>query len=112
MKRIELVIDGVHNEYTPVEGNAMNSGDPEFDKSVEQGIRERLARGDFYAWCMVNWHWECEVDEGVRLFTDQEQLGRVSVKDAEDLIELLSGHDSLKDKLIESLKELGLEWTE
>ena len=40
-------------EDTPVRGNAMASGDPEFDREVEDSIINQLRRGNEWAWCTV-----------------------------------------------------------
>jgi len=45
-----LLIDA---EDTPVEGNAMASGDDAVDYAAELEIERRLAMGDTWAWCVV-----------------------------------------------------------
>lgn len=43
----------VQPEEMPVRGNAMASGDPAFDKEVEDKIIKDVADGDEWAWCSV-----------------------------------------------------------
>jgi hypothetical protein len=40
-------------ECTPVQGNALASGDVAEDKAAEDAILERLERNDIWAWCTV-----------------------------------------------------------
>ncbi len=40
-------------EDLPIKGNAMASGDNEFDAKVEREIREALEGGNAWAWCSV-----------------------------------------------------------
>jgi hypothetical protein len=44
----------VEEEFLPVEGNAINSGDSDLDKLIEDKIKERLKKGDIWAWCVVS----------------------------------------------------------
>ena len=37
----------------PIEGNAMCSGDDEYDKKIENELYERCKRGDVWAWASV-----------------------------------------------------------
>lgn len=46
----------IEPEETPVEGNAMASGDDEADRAYEQEILERFDAGDTWAWCTVIVH--------------------------------------------------------
>lgn len=43
----------VEQDDQPVRGNALDSGDPDYDKKVEGEIIERLERGDVWAWALV-----------------------------------------------------------
>ena len=43
----------VHPEDASIEGNALDSGDPEEDERYYQMIREQLAAGNEYAWCSI-----------------------------------------------------------
>jgi hypothetical protein len=43
----------VFEDCTDVRGNAMSSGDDDFDKEVEDAIFERLDNGDVWAWALV-----------------------------------------------------------
>ena len=49
---IEYTIE-VFEEYTPVEGNCMCSGDDDFDRECEQRIYDELEGGNEWAWCTV-----------------------------------------------------------
>ena len=40
-------------EHTPIEGNAMASGDDEADREAEQWIHRQLDNGNDWAWCTV-----------------------------------------------------------
>ena len=43
----------VEQDDQPVRGNALDSGDPDYDKKVEGEIIERLDRGDVWAWASI-----------------------------------------------------------
>lgn len=43
----------IEQDYIPVRGNAIASGDDATDKAVEDEIIERLDNGDTWAWCTV-----------------------------------------------------------
>ena len=43
----------VEQDDQPVRGNAIASGDPDYDKKVEDKILDRLDRGDVWAWASV-----------------------------------------------------------
>jgi hypothetical protein len=49
---VEYDID-VYQDDTPVRGNAMCSGDDDFDREVEDAIITRLNDGDVWAWAAV-----------------------------------------------------------
>lgn len=55
-KSITALIDWqviCHSEETPVEGNALASGDDAEDTKAEQYIRDQLESGNDWAWCTV-----------------------------------------------------------
>jgi hypothetical protein len=43
----------VHEESTPIKGNALASGDDATDKKQERMIERQLANGNSWAWCCV-----------------------------------------------------------
>ena len=49
------------SDNTPLEGNVMATNEPDLDKEAEDGIRARLERGDYEAWCgvCVKATWRC-----------------------------------------------------
>lgn len=49
---VEFTIE-VEEEYSPVRGNLIDSGDSEYDIQVENEILDRLNSGDVWAWCSV-----------------------------------------------------------
>jgi len=70
----------------PVRGNAMCSGDDDFDRQVEDAILARLDDGDVWAWASVKVEARYE---GVDTFNDEDivgvdYLGACNYKDEED----------------------------
>ena len=59
----------LHDEHIPIEGNAVDSGDTDFDAKVNAGIIERLDMGQLWAWCTV------EVKVTIDGFTANDYLG-------------------------------------
>lgn len=57
MKKLKLtdISFGIiaHDEHLPIIGNAISSGDIEFDKKVENKIIEEVQKGNEWAWCNV-----------------------------------------------------------
>lgn len=49
---ISLMLE-VGPDSTPIEGNAMVSGDQSYDDAIERIIRNRLEAGDYWAWGVV-----------------------------------------------------------
>lgn len=77
----------VHEEDTPVRGNALASGDDAEDKRVEDEIIERLQDGDIWAWCCVEVRavWR---PEGVNFHVEgSDFLGACSYRDEQDFRE-------------------------
>ncbi len=88
----------------PVEGNAMASGDSEFDSKVEEDIKKELDNGNTYAWCDILVKAKLNGLEG------SDSLGAVSVKNEEELENLIAEHDMRNNALAEleqQVKELG-----
>jgi hypothetical protein len=52
MNEIEFIVE-VLPEEAPVRGNAMASGDDDFDRKVEDEIFASLMHGNEWAWCKV-----------------------------------------------------------
>lgn len=71
----ELSVDFDHLR---VRGNAMASGDDEFDREVEDEILARLERGDVWAWAAVT------VCARWRSYSAYDSIGAVSCADEED----------------------------
>jgi len=67
----------VHQEHAPIRGNAIASGDDEFDREVEDKIINDLENGDEWAWCTV------EVRASFHELHASAFLGCVSTKDEE-----------------------------
>jgi hypothetical protein len=66
-------------EDLPVRGNAVASGDPRFDRQVEDEILERLARGDYWAWCYVTV--EARLEFAGTVFIGSDTMGTCSYSD-------------------------------
>ena len=95
----------IHPEKTPIKGNAMDSGDPDYDARVEKGIRDRLNRGNRWAWCTV------EVIAEYESFTNSAYLGCCNFSSKKDFID--SGYyddmkSEAKDGLIQELKSASI----
>lgn len=68
----------VEQDDIPVRGNAIGSGNADFDKEVEDEILKRLDDGDVWAWATVTVVATCEG------FTGEAYLGGCSYKDEAD----------------------------
>ena len=84
-------------ELVPIEGNAMASGDDEFDAQVENEIRERLNQGDIWAWAAV------EVRATWRGFRGTACLGCCSYQSEEDFCEPDGYFDDLVNEALGDL---------
>lgn len=88
----------IHPEDMPVRGNAIASGDDDFDKKVEDELIERLDNGDLWAWCCV------EVVAEYGGFTGSAYLGGCSYKDEQDFA--AGGYnEDMKDEAREALED-------
>jgi hypothetical protein len=96
--REEVEIDLiVHPEDFPVKGNLIDSGDPEFDRELENQIIDRLDNGDVWAWCVV----ELRVTwEG---FKGTDFLGGCSYDSERDFIENSMYYEDMIDVALEDL---------
>jgi len=81
----------VEQEDIPVRGNIIDSGDPAYDRRVENGILRRLDAGDVWAWALVTV--ECVVDG---LVLGRSSLGGCSYKNERDFIRSSGHYDYLK----------------
>ena len=73
---------------TPVQGNALASGDEAEDKRYEGAILRRLDRGDVWAWCVV----ECECTHTSSGIKGSDYLGGCTYEDAKEFL-FTFGHD-------------------
>jgi hypothetical protein len=86
-KPINLTIDYeiiVHNEDFPPEGNAIDSGDLEFDNKYISELNDRLGRGDIWAWCCVEVKCILNDEEGEPLVSGSAYLGGCSYDNETD----------------------------
>lgn len=68
-------------EYTDVRGNAMCSGDDDYDREVEDSILDDLEGGNDWAWCTVR---VTARYDGVDCAVGQDYLGCCSYRDEAD----------------------------
>lgn len=66
-------------EEIPIRGNAISSGDTEFDRQAEDDIIKRYNAGDELAWCQVR------VEAEARGFKHIEYLGACSFESQNDI---------------------------
>lgn len=74
--RVELL----REEYIPIKGNVMASGDAEFDAECERKVIAQLERGNLWAWCCIR---VVAYIEGIDLEGD-DYLGACSYESEED----------------------------
>ena len=91
-------------DHIPVRGNAIVSGDDDFDKSVEDELIERLNDGDVWAWASVEVYASVEIG-GVTVQGDSEYLGCCSYRDESDFVNNSGYYDDMKATALESLIE-------
>lgn len=89
----------VHEEDTPVRGNAMASGEDALDKEVEDEILERLERGDVWAWCCV------EVKATACGLSASDYLGGCSYSDEKEFREPGGYYDDMVSEAVGCLAE-------
>jgi len=94
----------VEEEHMSVKGNAVDSGDPVFDKQVEDKILRELERGNVGAWAAV------EVRAVYKDFTASDYLGGCSYKSEADFKKGDGYYAAMKKEaykaLIDKLKSL------
>lgn len=76
---VKFTLD-VEQEDLPVRGNAIESGDKEYDKQVEDEIIARLEQGDIWAWAAV------KVSGSYKGLTAEEWLGGITCDDEENFL--------------------------
>lgn len=85
-------------EHEPIKGNAMCSGDDEFDREIEEKILNQLLEGNLWAWCCVKvsvkWH----------EFVAEEYLGCCSYASEEDFRKCVC-FKQMKSDALEALNE-------
>lgn len=86
-----------HPEHVQVKGNAVASGDDDFDKKVENKIIRQLENGNTWAWCTV------EVKATYKSLEASDFLGCCSYKHEKDF---MSGgyYEQMKETAFDALK--------
>lgn len=74
---IEYTIEA-EEEWAPIEGNAIVSGDDDYDKKVNDSIKRSLRAGNRWAWCTVH------VTASAGELTGHAYLGCCSYKNEKD----------------------------
>ena len=87
----------VHEEDLPINGNAIASGNDEYDNEVEKELSERLNSGDAWAWCCV------EVKATFGHFSASDFLGGCSYKDENEFTQPGGYYDDMKEVALEAL---------
>lgn len=89
----------VEQEFTPVEGNALESGDSALDRETEREILARFGQGDVWAWAAVS----LSVSWGG--FTATDYLGCCSYADEEDFRRPGGYYDDMVSNALAELNE-------
>jgi hypothetical protein len=96
-------------EHTPIQGNAMASGDDELDHKVERDILADLQAGNPWAWCCV------KVTAAFRGLEETDYLGCCSYESEEGFREPGGYFDDMKatarDRLLKTLTDLQVDHT-
>tara|TARA_R100001530_G_scaffold134994_3_gene111117 strand:- start:556 stop:939 length:384 start_codon:yes stop_codon:yes gene_type:complete len=85
---------------SPIEGNAMASGDDAVDRRAEQYVRDSLAAGNQWAWCTVRIAAE-HIDSGV---VGESFLGACSYDSEEDFMQVNGNAPDMIDEAVEQCK--------
>lgn len=81
----------VEQDFIGVRGNAIASGDEQFDKQYEDGILDRLDSGDEWAWAMV------EIRGTWNGISASDYLGGCTYDDEQDFIENSGYYDDMRE---------------
>ena len=92
---IEILVEP---ESIPVEGNAIASGDDDYDRRTEERIQERLDSGDVWAWASVT------VKGTWRGLTAKDHLGCCNYRNEKDFRRDVY-YDDMRDAVISDLVE-------
>lgn len=98
---IVLIAD---QDEASVRGNAMASGDDDFDREVEDSIIDRLGAGDVWAWAQVEVYAEIDLN-GVTVRSESDYLGGCSYDSEEDFQNNSGYYDDMKANALDSLRE-------
>lgn len=82
----------------PVKGNAIDSGDEDFDRNVENEILDRLRRGDSFAWCSILVTAEWNGHKGIA------SLGCCSLEGESDVETTINDH-GMRDEALDDLNK-------
>ena len=93
-------------EDMSVRGNAMDSGDAEFDRQVEDEILSKLESGNEWAWCVVRVVARITLPNGTTL-EGEDFLGGCSYDSREDFEEGAADYlDDMKGRALDNLREV------
>ena len=95
-KDIDITVDAQYEDLQ-IRGNAIASGDDEYDKTVEDELIRRVETGDVWAWASVS------VTAKFGRFEAVNYLGGCSYKDEADFINNSGYYEDMKDEAIEDL---------
>jgi hypothetical protein len=97
----------VEQDNIPVRRNAMDSGDPSFDRQVEDDILGRLDEGDIWAWAYVTViaRWKAPLVSSVRqkTFEGRASLSACSYEDEADFKRKSGYYDDMKKQALDDL---------
>lgn len=86
-------------EETPIEGNALVSGDDEQDRAHEQWVRDQLESGNEWAWCTV------KVTARFNGFEGSDYLGCCSYLSERDFCEVDGYYPQMREEALSRLNE-------
>ena len=81
-------------DHFSVRGNAIDSGDADYDRVIEDAIFERLEQGDVWAWASVEVYAWADVG-GVIVRSDSEYLGGCCYEDAAEFVKVSGYYDDM-----------------
>ena len=98
-QEVEVSIHAEHEDI-PVRGNAMVSGDPEYDKKIENELIDDLESGNIFAWCtaVVKARWAG--------FEGVDTLGAVSCFNEKGFRESVMEHGMIKSAVEDLVREI------